>query len=78
MPGLQARYHELQLPVHVLFGRADRILDWKANGQALVDKVPGAELRLIDGGHMLPVTHPEATAQFIRAVYTGRAVSRAG
>jgi pimeloyl-ACP methyl ester carboxylesterase len=65
LPRVQARYPELRLPVHVLYGKDDRILDWQANGQALVDKVPGARLELIEGGHMLPVTNPGATAEFI-------------
>jgi pimeloyl-ACP methyl ester carboxylesterase len=67
LPQLEPRYGELRLPVSVLFARGDRILDWKANGQALVDKVRGATLRLVDGGHMLPITNPELTAEFIRA-----------
>jgi pimeloyl-ACP methyl ester carboxylesterase len=71
LPQVQARYHELRLPVHVLYGKDDRILDWKANGQALVDKVPGARLELIEGGHMLPVTQVEATVAFIEKVMQG-------
>ncbi|MGJ7917122.1 alpha/beta fold hydrolase [Massilia sp. LXY-6] len=71
LPQVQARYPELRLPVHVLYGKDDRILDWKLNGQALVDKVPGARLRLIEGGHMLPVTQAEATAEFIEAALQG-------
>lgn len=67
LPGQQARYGELDLPVAILYGRHDRILDPQAHGQALVDKVPGARLQLIDGGHMLPITNPEATAVFIEA-----------
>jgi pimeloyl-ACP methyl ester carboxylesterase len=65
LPQLQQRYGELRLPVSVLYGKDDRILDWKANGQALVDKVPGARLELIEGGHMIPITNPEACAVFI-------------
>lgn len=68
MPGLESRYGQLaalRIPLHVLFGREDRILDWRANGQALVDKVAGARLELVDGGHMLPITQPELTARFI-------------
>jgi pimeloyl-ACP methyl ester carboxylesterase len=67
LPQVQARYHELRVPVSVLYGKDDRILDWKANGQALVDKVAGARLELVEGGHMLPVTQVEATAAFIEA-----------
>ncbi|MEO7030940.1 MAG: alpha/beta hydrolase, partial [Herbaspirillum sp.] len=65
MPALQARYRGLHLPVGVLFGRQDQVLNPTTNGQGLVDQVPGASLQLIDGGHMLPVTCPELTAQFI-------------
>jgi pimeloyl-ACP methyl ester carboxylesterase len=67
LPQLQARYPELCVPVHVLHGKDDRILDWKANGQALVDKVPGARLELVEGGHMLPITQPAVSAGFIAA-----------
>jgi pimeloyl-ACP methyl ester carboxylesterase len=65
LPQQQARYGSLNMPVHVLYGRGDRILDWKHNGQALVDKAPNATLTLIDGGHMLPVTHAQQCADFI-------------
>lgn len=68
MPRIEARYGELRVPVHVLFGRDDRLLDWRSNGQALVDKAPGARLELVDGGHMLPVTQPDLTARFIEEV----------
>jgi pimeloyl-ACP methyl ester carboxylesterase len=66
MPAVEARYGELKIPVSVLYGRGDRILDWKANGQALVEKVHGATLKLVGGGHMLPITQPDLTADFIR------------
>lgn len=66
LPAISARYNELRIPVSVLYGRKDRILDCKLNGQAFVDKLPGARLKLVDGGHMLPVTQPELTAKFIQ------------
>jgi pimeloyl-ACP methyl ester carboxylesterase len=78
LPQVQERYAELRLPVHVLYGKDDRILDWKANGQALVDKVPGARLELVEGGHMLPVTQVEATAGFIEAAVGAMAAKVAG
>lgn len=65
MPTLMARYPELRVPVSILFGQDDRILDWKANGQAMVDKLPGTQLTLVSGGHMLPVTDATRTAHFI-------------
>jgi pimeloyl-ACP methyl ester carboxylesterase len=72
MPRIEGRYGELRLPVQVLFGRGDRLLDWRSNGQALVDKVAGARLQLVDGGHMLPVTQPDVTAGFIEATVAAR------
>jgi pimeloyl-ACP methyl ester carboxylesterase len=65
LPRIEARYGELKVPVSILFGRDDRILDWRENGEAFVRKVPGATLQLTDGGHMLPVTNPALTARFI-------------
>lgn len=65
MPGVAARYAELALPVGVLFGREDPILDWRQQGQALAGKVAGSRLELVDGGHMLPVTQPQLVAGFI-------------
>ena len=79
MPRVQARYGELSVPTGVLYGREDAILDWQANGQALADKVAGARLLLVDGGHMLPVTQPQVVAEFVeqcaRQAASGRAAS---
>ena len=68
LPVMQQCYGSLTLPVEVLYGRGDRILDPQEQGQALVDSLPGAQLELIDGGHMLPITQPERTSEFIRGV----------
>jgi pimeloyl-ACP methyl ester carboxylesterase len=67
LPDQQMRYGELRMPVRILYGKDDRILDWYTHGQALADKVGGARLELVAGGHMLPVTHPDVTAAFIDA-----------
>ncbi|WP_075791437.1 alpha/beta fold hydrolase [Massilia putida] len=77
LPAQQARYGELEMPVTILYGKDDRILDPRAHGQALADKVRGARLELIEGGHMLPVTNPEATAAFIMAPADGQTASTA-
>lgn len=66
LPGMVARYGELAVPVSVLYGRDDRILDPTIHGARLEELVPHAELTLVPGGHMLPVTIPEETAQFVR------------
>lgn len=67
LPRQQERYASLSVPVHVLYGKDDRILDWRANGQALADKAPDVHLQLTEGGHMLPITHPDLCAAFIEA-----------
>ncbi|MNU10827.1 hypothetical protein D3C72_2582230 [compost metagenome] len=54
------------MPVSILFGREDRILDYRENGEALVAKLPAARLTLVTGGHMLPVTAVEASVDFVR------------
>ena len=65
MPAQVTRYARLAVPTGVLYGREDAILDWRQHGQALADKVPGARLELVDGGHMLPVTQPQVVADFV-------------
>ena len=65
LPRQQERYGELQLPVFILFGRADRLLDFQRHGQGLQDKVPQARLDALPGGHMLPVTAPAETAAWL-------------
>lgn len=49
LPGMVERYGALQMPVAILFGRDDRILDWRQHGAGMSDKVPGLELKLIPG-----------------------------
>lgn len=72
LPPLARRYRELAVPLSVLYGRDDELLDWRANSRQLVDQVPGARLRLVDGGHMLPMTCPTVTAAFIACAASAR------
>lgn len=66
LPQMQQRYTDLRLPVRILYGRDDRILDPREQGQALVERLPEAELEMIDGGHMLPLTQPDLSTDFVR------------
>ncbi|MHB0774992.1 alpha/beta fold hydrolase [Halomonas sp. WWR20] len=67
LPGMQERYTELTVPIGVLYGTEDHILDYQRNGCAMVQKVPDLDLELIDGlGHMIPITHPNQAASFIQ------------
>ncbi|WP_428391754.1 alpha/beta fold hydrolase [Lichenicoccus sp.] len=73
LPGMVARYRSLRLPVGVLYGSGDRILDPIVHGNALQALIPDLDLELVEGaGHMLPVTAPERTADFIERVAARR------
>ena len=62
------RYRSLTIPVGILFGRSDPILDWRAQGEAMKQDLPTLDLEIVEGGHMLPVTQPDACAAFIRRI----------
>jgi pimeloyl-ACP methyl ester carboxylesterase len=61
-------YPDLKLPVGILFGREDNLLDYRLHGEKTVSEIPNARLTLTHGGHMLPFTVPEETARFVRSV----------
>jgi pimeloyl-ACP methyl ester carboxylesterase len=63
---MAGQYNELKVPVRILYGAEDRILEPDLHGRALVAKHPHIGLEVIAGGHMLPVTHAETCARFIR------------
>jgi len=53
----------------MLFAKGDRILDYRRQGEAMIQKCPALDLVLLDQhGHMLPVTAPDRTADLIRRV----------
>jgi pimeloyl-ACP methyl ester carboxylesterase len=69
MPRLLQQYGALTMPVSILYGTHDRILDPTHHGAALTTLVPQLQLELIDGaGHMLPLTAPDRVARFVRQV----------
>lgn len=61
-------YAGLRIPVGIFFGREDHVLDYRLHGEKTVSQIPGAQLTLTSGGHMLPFTQPQATAAFVRSV----------
>jgi pimeloyl-ACP methyl ester carboxylesterase len=78
LPAMEARYSTLQIPVSVLFGRQDQILDYRRHGEQLVHKLPRSRLTLVDGGHMLPVTAPEITTEWLLNLTNGAAPAFVG
>ena len=66
LPAMAGRYASLKVPVSILYGTSDAVLDHEFHGVAMRNKVPGLHLELVAGGHMLPVTAPDVTATFIK------------
>ena len=66
LPAMPTRYGSLNLPVGILFGTEDRLLDPAAHGATLAAKVPGVDLELIEGGgHMVPICSADRCVRFI-------------
>ena len=68
MPSYMRRYASLKIPFGMLYGRGDRLLDYRANGEALKAVCPALDLELIEGGHMLLMTAPDRCAALIRRI----------
>ncbi|MEA1083327.1 alpha/beta hydrolase [Sphingomonas sp. CD22] len=64
--GIAAHYPALTVPTAILFGRDDAILDPVRHGERTAAVIPGARIEIVPGGHMIPITAPEATARFVR------------
>lgn len=61
------RYPTIRMPVAILYGTSDSILDYRFHGEAMKAKLPQLQLKLVErAGHMLPVSAPTVTADFIR------------
>ncbi|MCW2282475.1 pimeloyl-ACP methyl ester carboxylesterase [Rhodoblastus acidophilus] len=67
LEAMRERYGSISHPVSILFGAGDRLLDPKAQGEAFCALAPTADLKVIDGGHCLPMTQPKHCETFIRA-----------
>jgi pimeloyl-ACP methyl ester carboxylesterase len=68
LKSMPTRYPSITVPVGVLFGRGDRLLDWRVHGESMRQEIPSLDFQLVDGGHMLPVTQPDVCAAFIQRV----------
>ncbi|MCF5131411.1 alpha/beta fold hydrolase [Pseudomonas sp. PA-6-4F] len=61
--------HTLTLPIGLIYGAQDKVLDFQKHGQALASKVPGLKMQVIEGrGHMLPITATERVAALVEKV----------
>jgi pimeloyl-ACP methyl ester carboxylesterase len=61
------RYPTIRMPVAILYGTSDNILDYRFHGESMKARIPQLQLKLVQGaGHMLPVSAPAVTAAFLR------------
>jgi pimeloyl-ACP methyl ester carboxylesterase len=69
LASMPARYKELTMPVGILYGTEDRILDPALHAQGFATKVPGTDLELIVGaGHMLLISSADQVAAFVARI----------
>lgn len=67
LTAIVGRYGMLTLPVSLLYASDDQVISPSVDGDRTVAAITGATQERIDGGHMLPMTRPNASAAFIRA-----------
>lgn len=64
--GMSNRYGEIAVPVTIIFGRCDQMLDYKEDGQQLYEALPEARLILVEeGGHKVHHTHTDLVLQAV-------------
>lgn len=67
LPELVKRYATITVPISVLYGTHDRILDPAVHGAQFKARLPQVHLEYVEGaGHMLPLTVPERVVTFVR------------
>ena len=73
LPDMVERYPTLTVPVGVLYGKDDQLLDAALHGDGLVRQLPTVDLEIVEGaGHMILITQPDLTAAFVRRMAAKR------
>jgi len=63
---ISPRYNEINVPVSIVFGTSDQLLDFETDGIALDDALPNSSLVLIEGGgHKIHHTHQDIILEVI-------------
>jgi len=68
LPGYVERYKSLSIPMGMLYGKGDRLLDYRRHGDTMKATCPSLDLEVMEGGHMLPITVPDRCAAVVRRV----------
>lgn len=67
MPAIERRVGELKMPVGVLFGTADRVLDFEIDGASMPKRLPSTDFEPLEGiGHMPQFVARTETLRFVR------------
>ena len=71
LTGLSKHYHHIEMPVVIVTGSADRLLDPEEHAYPLHRVIKNSKLVVLPGtGHQLPQTRPEAVVSAVDAVWT--------
>lgn len=71
MPKLEKRVAEIAMPVGVLFGTSDQMLDFNVDGLSLRERVPSLDFEQAEGmGHMLQFVATAETLAFVKRMAT--------
>lgn len=69
LPGLEARYGEIDMPVGLLFGTADRIIAFADHGAPMPKRIRNLDFEVVEGlGHMPHFVERQRTIAFIRRI----------
>ena len=66
LPEMVARYADIPVPVAVLYGAEDALLNPQKHGGGLKAAHPATELTVVPGGHMILITQPDLTADWLK------------
>ena len=62
---LSEKYSQLKVPVSILYGTEDKVLQYNLHGETMRERNPSVRLETMPGGHMIIVTDPKKVAEFI-------------
>ena len=66
---ISPNYNEIKVPVKIIFGTSDQVVDFKENGQRLSKALPNGELIEVEGaGHKLHHTYSDLVIEVINDV----------
>lgn len=69
LPALAKRYGSIDMPVGILFGDQDRVLDHAVHGLGMDGAISGIDIEIVEGvGHMLHYAALDQTERFIRRI----------